>query len=526
MSARHYDVILLGRSIGTLVTAALLARREFRVLVLGQDQRAPRYQIEQYSVARRCFSLLAATSPIFRRVLQELAQTQRFRRLTTPLDPMFALLDGRTRFEIPPDVELFAREIRREYPEVEHQVGELYTLLSDVNARIDHAFERDVIWPPGTLFERIETSRVASSLPLIEGGDAQSLFERLPLGHGFRRVVELPALFASHLGTEESALPPFSIARLHGSWTRGTHALPEDEQDLEDFLVERIESHGGVCKLRSRASALIVKQKRVVGVQEDGESWITGAEAVVANLTGESLVALTDGAGISRKAQSHWPEIQVVGGRFVVSVIVERAGLPAPLPAESFFVGPDPSLPTLHVKRGPAIDSSHERLTNSPPPDLEMLSVEMLLPLDGGIHLLGAREAILSTLRHYLPFLDQHLILVDSPHDGLPAWLYEEPTPTTRRRRELGRVHLKNTSVNAEPMEWRLAVRPPGYLGLAGEPVRGPISGTYLVGPSVLPALGQEGELLAAWSAARILTKKDKSRQKLRRQMWTKIETT
>jgi phytoene dehydrogenase-like protein len=74
-------------------------------------------------------------------------------------------------------------------------------------------------------------------------------------------------------------------------------------------------------------------------------------------------------------------------------------------------------------------------------------------------------------------------------------------------------------------MEWLWSVEPSGYMGLAAEPVRGPIPGTYLVGPTVLPGLGQEGELLAAWGAARLITKSDSTRQKLRRQMWTKIET-
>ena len=66
---------------------------------------------------------------------------------------------------------------------------------------------------------------------------------------------------------------------------------------------------------------------------------------------------------------------------------------------------------------------------------------------------------------------------------------------------------------------------PPGYLDIAGEPIRGPIPGSFLVGPTVLPGLGQEGQLLAAWGAARIVTRGDRRRQRMRRQMWTKIET-
>jgi hypothetical protein len=56
--------------------------------------------------------------------------------------------------------------------------------------------------------------------------------------------------------------------------------------------------------------------------------------------------------------------------------------------------------------------------------------------------------------------------------------------------------------------------------------LRGPIPGTFLVGSSVLPALGQEGELLAAWSVARLVTRGDRTRQRMRQKLWSKIETT
>ena len=75
-------------------------------------------------------------------------------------------------------------------------------------------------------------------------------------------------------------------------------------------------------------------------------------------------------------------------------------------------------------------------------------------------------------------------------------------------------------------MERLWTVEPGGYLELSGEPVRGPVPGTYLVGKTVLPGLGQEGELIAGWSAARVITNKDRQRQRMRRQMWSKIETT
>lgn len=524
MTARHYDVVLLGHSIGTLLTAALLARRELRVLVLGQGELPSTYRIEGHVLRRRAFTLLAATSPPFRRIIHELAQTQRFRQLTTPLDPMFSVLDGQKRFEVAPDLDLFSREIDREFPEIHQQIAELYALISDANARIDAAFDKNAVWPPGTMFERMETGRLAASLPLCETDGNQNLLDRMPSGHDFGKVLLLPALFSAHVGMDASSLPPLALARLHGSWTRGIHGLTGGEADLANFLVERIVAHGGACRLRDRATRIVVRRGKVAGVMEDGEDEMTGADAIVSNWAGEAIADLAGGDGITRKAAESWPRIEAIGGRFVVSLVTRRRGLPEPLGAESFLVAPSETLPTVHLQRfetkGDAPPPSEEAATANAEPT-SLLVAEILLPTSGGVHLLGAREAVLATLRHYFPFLDEHLVVVDSPHDGLPAWLYD----ANGQKREVDRVHLPHAESTAEPMQWRLSVSPRGYLGVAGEPVRGPIPGTFLVGPSVLPALGQEGEVLAAWGVARILTKRDKSRQKLRRQMWTKFET-
>lgn len=125
---------------------------------------------------------------------------------------------------------------------------------------------------------------------------------------------------------------------------------------------------------------------------------------------------------------------------------------------------------------------------------------------------------MLRALCRELPFIERHLVLVDSPHDGHPAWMYEQG----RRVKDLERHTFGLAPI--EPMSRQLEVDPPGYLGLSGEPVRGPIERTLLVGRSVMPGLGQEGELLAAWGAARLVTRNDRRKAIMRRDMWTKME--
>lgn len=325
----------------------------------------------------------------------------------------------------------------------------------------------------------------------------------------------LPAQFATDLWTTGS-LPPFALARLHGSWTRGVVSIDGGEDELERFLVERIEAHGGVCQLDGRAESLVVRRNAVVGVIEDGEDEPTGADAVICTLSGEEVAHLAGGEGITKAARRDWPRLSSGAGRFVVSLIVRREGLPKPLATEAFVlprrtVHPDPRRPVVRLQ---CFDSGDDRA------DEALLVAEAILPKRGALTLLEARQAVLSTLSDQLQFLRQHLLLVDSPHDGLPLYDY-----TSGARREIDRIHVPQSRPEPEPMQWLWSVEPEGYLNLGGEPIRGPIPGTYLVGKTVLPALGQEGELLAAWSVARLITRRDRGRQKMRREMWSKIET-
>lgn len=518
MTSRFYDVVVLGRSLGALTAAALLARRDFRVLLVGQGERPQTYSFEGRPLCRRSFTPLFNTTPTWKRVLHELAQSPQYRRRTQALDPMFSALLPDQRLEFAPDVEIFAREVDREFPEVRGVVDELYAHITEINGIADAAFDRDAVWPPGTLWERFETGRAASLLPLGDGERSVDLLAKFPSGHPFRDLVLVPALFATHLASAPHELPAFAVARLHGSWARGVQALARGEEELTEFLLERIKAHGGVLALDRRVDRLYIKNGAAAGVVLDGDEEPIGTSFIVCNQWGEVLAELSGGEGITKAARKDWPKLTPEVSRFVVSLVVRRGALQAPLGKEAFVFpsAPDPRRPTLHLQQ-----MDPELLTAGSAPSGEVLLVaECLLPTRGTLSVFEAREAVLSTLREAFPFLDEHLVLVDSAHDGLPLYDF-----TTGEKREIDRIHVGTTAPVAEPMERLWTVEPPGYRELAGEPVRGPIPNTYLVGKTVLPALGQEGELLAAVSAARLITARDRTRQKLRRQMWSKIET-
>jgi phytoene dehydrogenase-like protein len=524
MTTKHFDVIVLGRSIGALTAAAVLARRDFTVLLLGQGERASTYRLDRHTLLRRGFTLLSATTPTWRKVVVELAQSQTWKRRIEPASPMMQILAPRRRLEIPPDMALLGREIDREYPELRRLVDELYGELGRVNGAADEAFERDALWPPGTFWERRETNRYAALLPHARAEPDADLLSEFPRDHAFRQIVTASVLFASDLS---SLPPPFAVARLHGAWTRGVYTLPRGEEALEEFLVDRITAYGGRCLFDDHAASLHLRRGVSAGVMIDGDELPTGASFILADTDGETLALLSGGEGIHKRAQREWPRITSSIGRFVVSLVVQSQGLPEPLGAHAFLLpGDRPSIrprgalapisggraplahrPTVHL----------QRMGRSG--DAELLVAETLLPDRGPLALHEARQAVLGVLAAELPFLERHLLVVDSVHDGLPAWVYDNG-----KRRGVERAELKGAASTAEPMVRQLEVDPPGYLGLAGEPIRGPIERTLLVGRSVLPSLGQEGQLLAAWGAARLVTRTDRQKERMRRDMWSKVE--
>ena len=512
--AKHYDVAVLGAGIGALTTAALLARRSWRVLVLGQRWRPATYRYDGVLLSRRPFTFLSASSPAWGRVLVELAQSQTFRRHVTALDPMFQVLAPGVRLEVPPDVKLFAKEIDRTFPEVRRVVDELYAELAKSNAAADAAFEKDLVWPPGSFWERRETGRFAAWLARFGDARTTSLLADFPRDHDYRAVVDVPVRFATH----SAELPEFAVARLHGAWTRGVSMLSHGEDTLVEFLADRVRAHGGETRLSERSSRVVHKRGRVAGVVVDGDDTPTGVSFIVTDHTTRALLDLTTDFDPPRRALLALPHLLPAEWRFVVSIVVRDEGLPAALADESFLLpawrhrGLDASTPLVHLQRRRepcGIDGA------------TLLVAEAAFPEGATLPVALAREAVLSVIESVLPFIERHYVVVDSPHDGRPLWDWR-----SGGRVEVDRGALRATggSLDAEPMSTCWDVQPSSFYGLAAEPIRTPLAGAFVVGPSALPALGQEGELLAAWSAARMITRTDRLKEQMRRDMWSKVE--
>ncbi len=266
--------------------------------------------------------------------------------------------------------------------------------------------------------------------------------------------------------------------------------------------------------MTDRVSSIVHRGGRVTGVVVDGDEDLTGVQFLVADLPIHGVLDLAIGYAPPRRAVASLPRLAAGEQRFVVSIVARNEGIPEPLATESFLVPamgpPDPARPSLHVQRAP-----------SSLPGATLLVAEALLPAGGHPKPAVGREAVLRTLEQFLPFVERHYLVVDSVHDGRPLWDYR-----SGHRRDVERAKLRTSgaSIDAEPMVPRFHFDPPSFHGLAGEPLRAPLGNACIAGRTALPALGQEGELLAAWGAARIITRTDRRKEQMRREMWSKVE--
>lgn len=518
MTHSSYDVVLLGLSLEPLFAAALLAKRGFRVLVLGQGELPPSYSLAGRRLPRFPFTFDAAHSPVARRILAEIALSQLFRRRSVAYDPALQVVLPRHRFDLALDEASLDREIARELPTVRRAVEDFHRQLTRNAERVDSFLERDVVWPPDGFFERRELQRALPSLPFDRDGSGPDPLAELPERNAFRLVYDAPS--RAFAGLDPSQLSPFAMERLYAAWFRGSVKLEGGYDWLHRTLIERVRTHGGEVRPTERAERLLVRRGVAEGVKLTTGEDIGAGFVVHGGEVGALLRLLPDRAAFD-------PLFERVGEpsprffRYTLHVLLRSEGVPEGMARDVLFVR-DPSRPRvgenfLRVElddgwgRGSRVDAV--------PPGLARLTLEALLPRRGVEEVPGyvasQRERVLATLGELVPFLGAHAELIDSPHDGRDAQnlatgaLIPSDEPWSRGPRTMRPVY-------GYPVR--------GMLGVGGLPVRTPVRRLLLCGPHNLPGLGLEGGLVAAWSAARVVTRNDRRREWMRRGLWTRME--
>lgn len=509
MPSRFYDVAVLGTELAPLTCAALLAKRGFRVLVLGQGSERPDYRVGTLRLPRRPFTLPCAHSPIVTRVVAELGLSQSLRRHATADAGALQVALPNHRFDLYGDEAALEPEIERELPEVKRPILDVHRRLLALATTSDELFEQLRAWPPRTLLERRNLVQLATRLDLDSERSADRALAELAERHPFRLAVRALCSFASN--TEPDGMAELALARLWRGCLVDTIAFAAGQAELSALLVDKVRRHSGEVLPRERAASILVRRGAAVGLRVASSDEEVGCTTVIAGVDVGALQRLLEDRSPFEELFERLGEPQPRAYRYTLNLITGAAAVPEGMGREVLFVrSPDDNTHgdgTLHVQRS-TLSAGRT-----------LLCVETTLPAaavekrDGT--LTDVRERVLAAVTELVPFVGKHLQLVDSPHDGrkpfaLDTGLDVETDPVE------GRGPHTMTPIHGYPVSTALS--------LCAMPVRTPLRGLLLCNAQVAPSLGIEGELLAASSATHEAQRADRGRDWLRRRLWTKVD--
>jgi phytoene dehydrogenase-like protein len=484
MDTNFYDVIVCGAELSGLVAAALLARRGLRVLLLGQESDRPSFEAGGLTLSRAPALLPPLDAQPVARVLTELNCVQVVRRRAPVLTPGFQVALPRRRFDVLAEREPARRELAREFPNEVDLIEAAMDRLAATSGLLDPPLASELTLPPDGFWERREVARIEALLP-PPGTD---LLSPLPPGHPMRAALLVSGALATAFSPADAGT--VAEARAFDQGRRGLHRLEGGYAGLHALLLERLEIFSGERRDKVLPVEIVLKRGRAAGIRVRPRDETIGCQHLIWAGPAAAMHALS-GDKPSRKGRDPAAALRVSGYRYGISLLVTPDAIPEGMANRVFLIA-DPERPLLEdnavaVTVGQPAPRDPGRVPVWAECVLPSLAVEA-----GPGYLRAMRGRIRNPLARLFPFLSQHLLALGSPFDGLPPEVPGAGKPLP--------------AVAPIPMPAVYAAERPRALDLGVLPHATGIKNLWLAGRENLPGLGLEGELVSAWSVARLVT--------------------
>ncbi|ACY16261.1 NAD(P)-binding protein [Haliangium ochraceum] len=518
MPTNSYDLIVVGSDFAGLVAGTLCARRGMRVLLLDHDARPMTYALGSHQLPVEPLCLAGLSSPCAQRVLDELQLGHTLRRKQSAGSVPFQFATAAVRVNLSADEHVLAQELRRELPEAMYEspadataeaaaqgdvssasgddesssdeqsnspllalpapmsVLEACERAAELSAQFDAAMSASDEFPPTGFWKRRELGKSAQRL----SEDAESWWASASAHPAVAAMLSLPAVLGT--GALPDDLGAASLARSFHLWRTGAAQLPESWETLCELLRERLTKASGETRA-ARAEAFTYRWGRINGVRLEGGEEL-GTSYVIAALPLAELLPLV-GDKLPKRLLQCADEIEPAGYRYTWNLVVDGAGVPEGM-SSPLLLCVDPSAPlaadnAMGVYLGAPDDEGHVIVTISSvcpmPPEGQ--------PLERALAELRARMR--ERLDVVMPFLDEHIVVSHSPHDAA--------APEGIHAAAASGLPIAPAAVWHSTLE--------SAMGVSAVPTHVGIKNLAVASSQVLPRLGLEGDLAAAWSAAK-----------------------
>ena len=487
MDTNFYDVIVCGGETSGLWAGALLARRGFRVMVLGHEPALAAFDAGGMTLSASPALLPPLDEAPMARVLKELDITAAVKRKAASADSGFRLALPGQRLDVRGDRATQERELGRAFGAAGGSIGTVIDRLADAARVLDPAFASAITLPPNGFWERREVGRLRSLLPK----PTTDLFAPLPLEHPFRSMAALPAVHATSLVAHD--VGPITEARAFEIARRGQHAFEGGLAGLQALLFGRLETFGADRRDRLTPVEVVTRRGRVAGVRVRPRDETIGCHHLLWAGSAAGLAAALPPEVVPAHKR---PQVaRVTGYRYGIAAIVEPDALPADMPSRVLAIG-DPSRALT--------EDNAVALTIGPPSPRDPRRIPIWIECGVLAHLVEAgssylralRGRVAHVLRRLLPRFAEHMIILASPYDGLPAEQRGTPVPET----------TPPAAFAARTPPALVAAPSPRPLDITGLAHATAVKNLYLVGRENLPGLGLEGDLISGWGVARLVS--------------------
>jgi phytoene dehydrogenase-like protein len=262
-----YDVVVVGAGVGGLVCSGFLARAGKSVLVLDHHYLpggcCTAFPRKNYTFDAAVHHIGACGRyGIVGQVLSRFGLSLRFVRL----DPMDHLVFPDCEFPIPADLDCYAEELGRRFPEVKNKIPEFFTDLVRLY--------RQILKRQGSLLER------------YRGATFERMLADYFDDHGICRI--LGAQWG-YLGSPVEEISAVGMCQMLVSYLKdGAYYPMGSTQAFSDALAQNLLDVGAHVLLKNRVSEILIERGQVAGVRIEGGKAIH-SKVVVSNVDARQL---------------------------------------------------------------------------------------------------------------------------------------------------------------------------------------------------------------------------------------------
>jgi phytoene dehydrogenase-like protein len=492
VDTNFYDVVVCGGELAGLIAAALLARRGFRVLLLGHEAGQATFDAGGIPLSRAPALLPPLDDLQSARLFKELDCASLVKRRAT-VSPFVRVALGKHRLDLTADSTALGRDLARAFGGAEGPMIAALERIGALGRVVEPLLATSLTLPPHGFWERREVGRLESLLPRA-GNDPLS---PLAADHPLRAMAAAPAALGTAL--HPSDIGAIAESRGFALARRESYVLDGGLAAFQELLQQRLETFGGDRRQRVDPIGVVVRRGRAIGVRVRPRDETIGFHWLIWAGPSASLRAALGGAAPPAPPRTRSSTLRVGGYRYGLSLLVGAGAIPAGTPSRVLAIG-DPARPLLEDNAiAVTVGQPAPRDPGRTPIWVECVVSAHLVDA-GPSYLRALRGRVVHTLGQLFPDLERHLILRASPYDGLPPERMGSDAAAPAAKSHL--PFVPPLPPTPPPLYARAAS---GAFDVVGIPHATGIKNLFLVGRENLPGLGLEGELVSSWGVARLI---------------------